>query len=103
MQSRRPTGMSERFKRAALRQADWWFAYTESSRDHVLRSGFPSERVTVLNNAVDDAALRFGMQALRDRDRRDVAHELGCRGEHVALFCGSLYPDKRLDFLFEAA
>lgn len=103
MQSRRPDGLRERLKGSLARHVDWWFAYTELARDTVLRSGFPDERVTVVNNAVDDDELRRGMQACSDIEPLQMARKLGCSGGNVALFCGGLNKEKRIDFVLAAA
>lgn len=103
MQSRSPQGLRERFKSSLARHVDWWFAYTELSRDTVLRSGFPQERITVINNAVDDEELRRSMQALCGIEPLQMARSLGCAGGNVALFCGGLNREKRLDFVLSAA
>lgn len=103
LQSRNPSGPRERLKSALVRHVDWWFAYTEMSRDTVLRSGFPEDRITLVNNAVDDEELRRGMQECKDIDPLETARSLGCSGGNVALFCGGLHRDKRIDFLMEAA
>jgi glycosyltransferase involved in cell wall biosynthesis len=103
MQSRHPNGLRERFKSALVRHVDWWFAYTESSRDTVLRNGFPEERITLVNNAVDDEELRRGMQECNHIEPLQMARSLGCSGANVALFCGGLHREKRIDFLLDAA
>lgn len=103
MQSRNPQGLRERFKSALVRHVDWWFAYTEMSRDTVLRSGFPEERITAVNNAVDDEELRRGMHACSGIEPLEMARSLGCSGGNVALFCGGLHREKRIDFLLRAA
>lgn len=103
MQSRHPQGLRERFKNALASHVDWWFAYTESSRDTVLRSGFPEERVTLVNNAVDDEELQRGMHACSGIEPLQMARTLGCSNGNVALFCGGLHREKRIDFLLRAA
>lgn len=103
MQSRNPQGLRERFKSSLASHVDWWFAYTEFSRDTVLRNDFPDERVTVVNNAVDDEELRRGMRACSDIDPVEMARSLGCSGGNVALFCGGLNREKRIDFVLSAA
>jgi L-malate glycosyltransferase len=103
MQSRNPDGLRERLKSALAGHVDWWFAYTEMSRETVLRGGFPEERVTLVNNAVDDEELRRGMQECSDIDPREMVRSLGCSGQNVALFCGGLHREKRIDFLLSAA
>lgn len=103
MQSRSPHGLRERLKGSLARHVDWWFAYTEMSRDTVLRSGFPDECVTVVNNAVDDEELRRGMQACSGVEPSEMARTLGCSSSNVALFCGGLNREKRIDFVLSAA
>lgn len=103
MQSRQPQGLRERFKSALVRHVDWWFAYTEFSRDIVMRSGFPEERITVVNNAIDDEQLGRGMQACSGIEPLEMARSLGCSSGNVALFCGGLHREKRIDFLLSAA
>lgn len=103
LQSRHPHGGRERLKAALARHADWWFAYTELSKQLVLRSGFPEDRISVLNNATDDETLRRGMERARRLSRDEVARALGVTGRNTALYCGSLQAQKRLDFLLTAA
>lgn len=103
LQAPSPASPQERFKRWTTRRVDWWFAYTGLSRDFVRAEGFPQERITVLDNAVDTSALRALHAALTEADRARVRRELGLQGGPVGAFVGSLYPDKRLDFLVDAA
>ena len=41
----------EYLKRVLTRRADWFFAYTDSSRDAVVEFGIPQDQVTVVNNS----------------------------------------------------
>ncbi len=102
-QSRLPDGTSERWKRFWATRVDWWFAYTDETRRHIEGLGFPSERITVFNNAVDTSKVRTQVAAVtleRLEKRRD---ELGLCGEAIGVFVGGLYSDKRLEFLVDAA
>lgn len=103
LQSQAPNGYPERFKRWTTTKADWWFAYTQSSAMLVAKQGFPSDRITTLENAVDTTALRREVDALQASDLEEARNRLGLSGKAVALFLGSLYPEKRIDFLLEAA
>ena len=95
---------AERFKRRSLHWADWWFAYTAQSAAYVAEQGFPEDHITVVENAIDTRALRDDLAAISEDALRDVRTGLGWNGdEQVAAYCGSLYPNKRLDLLFEAA
>jgi L-malate glycosyltransferase len=103
-QSRAPGGLRERWKRRAIGWVDWWFAYTSMTVDFVRSSGFAGDRITQLNNAIDVRRLA--------RDWADAPAELVhasrlrygiSDGAPVGIFCGSLYSDKKLELLFDAA
>lgn len=103
LQSDRPNGFKEHFKRWTTRQVDWWFAYTQMSVDLVTAAGFPDHRVTLLNNAADASQLLQQRQSISPEETQGVRDTLGFGTGPVGVFVGSLYPDKRLDFLFAAA
>lgn len=102
-QSRSPRGPAERFKRFWATKVDWWFAYTDETRDHVASLGFPSVRATVFNNAVDTAMLRAELDKVTPGRLAARRRAFGLRGRSVGLFVGALYADKRLDFLIASA
>ena len=52
-----PASLRERWKRMWIRTPNWWFAYTDGTADRVLSGGFPANRITVVQNAVDTSAL----------------------------------------------
>lgn len=91
-----------RLKRWTTRQVDWWFAYTRLSADRVVGAGFPAERVTCLNNAIDTRALQAWAASITDEERRQLARELGIDGPHVAVSLGSLSADRRVPFLLRS-
>jgi L-malate glycosyltransferase len=97
------TGWSERFKRWTAEQADWWFAYTDGGRDLVLLSGFPSDQVTVLNNSIDTRTLAEMRHALTPEVKGRLRQEIGLQGTNVGVYVGSLYAEKRIKFMLEAA
>lgn len=103
LQSDNRQGFKERFKRWTTKRVDWWFAYTQMSADLVIGSGFPGERITVLNNAVDTAELCRQRQSCAPDEIHALRESLGFGERPVGVFVGSLYADKRLDFLFAAA
>lgn len=99
-----PRSWRERFKLRVASRADWWFGYTEMSRPLIARSGFPDERVTVLNNAVDTSTMRQQFDAVSVADRLSWRRSHGVGADApVGIFVGSLYEEKRLDFLLAAA
>ncbi len=103
LQSANPNGLKERFKRWTTNQVDWWFAYTKMSASLVKGVGFPDDRITVLNNAVDTSELRRLRQSVSQAETQALRESLGLGIGPVGVYVGSLYADKRLDFLFAAA
>jgi len=102
-QSRSPNGKAERWKRFWATRVDWWFAYTDETRRHIESLGFPPERITVFNNAVDTSEARALIKVVTPARLAERRRELGINSQHVGVFVGGLYPDKRLTFLVEAA
>ncbi len=103
LQSDNPNGLKERFKRWTTNRVDWWFAYTQISAGLVEAAGFPDSRITVLNNAVDTAEMQRQRQSVTQEETHVLRESLGFGTGPVGVFVGSLYADKRLDFLFAAA
>lgn len=103
-QSRVPQGWRERWKRSLVTRVDWWFAYSEASAAAVRASGFPEERITCLDNTIDTGAFVRDLRACDSAHLEVVRAQHGIRlGDPIALYCGSLYADKRLDLLVAAA
>lgn len=103
LQSNHPNGFKERFKRWTTNRVDWWFAYTSMSANLVKAAGFPDQRITVLNNAVDTSELHRQRQSVTPEETQALRESLGFGAGPVGVFVGSLYADKRLDFLLAAA
>jgi L-malate glycosyltransferase len=103
-QTRRPTGLREKWKQLLVGQVDWWFAYTEMTKDILLSDDYPAERITVLDNAIDNEGFVADLASISDARLAELRGELDLpEGAQVGLFCGSLYPDKRLDVMIAAA
>jgi glycosyltransferase involved in cell wall biosynthesis len=99
------SGLVERAKAATLSLPDWWFAYTEEAAGYLADRGFPADRISIVNNAVD--TLGFSQQVAQVDDvRLDTLTQEPPPGRptKIALYCGRLIRDrKRLDVLFEVA
>lgn len=102
-QSAAPNGLRERWKRLLLMRVDWWFTYTSISVNYLAKVGFPRERITCLNNAIDTDGFKRDLESWSPKDLATARAELGIApGAVVGLFCGSLYPEKRLALLVDA-
>ena len=94
--------LKERFKLWYLLHPDWWFAYTARSARVVTGRGYPVERLTVLNNTIDDAELRADLAAVTDDMVATQRRDWGLGNGPVALMLGTLYAPKRIEFMLEA-
>ncbi len=99
-QSNAPAGLREQWKQLMLTRVDWWFAYTEMTVEIVERGGYPRERITCLDNAIDNEGFQSNLAAVTEDHLDLLRRQVG--GSRIGLFCGSLYPEKRLDFMIEA-
>lgn len=102
LQSARPGGVAERIKRWSTSRVDWWFAYTDLSAEIVTGAGFPRERITVLDNSIDTGQLERDRLGLTQAQIYAARESLGLGGGPVGIYVGSLYKEKRIEFLVEA-
>lgn len=93
----------DRWKSVLLKLPDWWFGYTNLSRDILIQSGFSGEKITVVQNAVDTGDVRRCAAQVTEDDLKALRKKLRLSGRHVGVFCGSLYPGKRIDIVVAAA
>jgi len=104
LQSKAPTGPRECWKRWFVGRVDGWLAYTEATREILRADGYPAERIAVLDNAIDNDQFTRDLQAAGSSGIQRCHALLGTQpGMPIGLYCGSLYPDKRLDLMVEAA
>jgi len=87
-QARHELALSSWLKRLMLRRVSRWFAYTEVSRQSLLRQGVDERLITVVNNTLTTP------QSPASRPSRNP---------HRFLYIGGLYADKRLDLILAAA
>jgi glycosyltransferase involved in cell wall biosynthesis len=103
-QSAAPGGIREKWKNFLLSRVDWWFAYTDMTVEILRAAGYPAQRITCLNNAIDTSGFKADLALWSTEDIAAEKIRLGIdRNAHVGVFCGSLYPDKRLDLLIDSA
>ena len=96
------TRSGEWLKSVVSRQAHWWFAYNDFSANAVARLGYPLQRITTIQNAIDTRALVAAREAVTPAQLDDLRRAVGIRGDQVGLFIGGMYEDKLLPYLIEA-
>lgn len=101
-QSKTPDSCAERAKRLISQHADWWFAYNDLSADVVRDLGFPNDRITSFQNAIDTRTLQAARSALDTGGLTTLKSSLGITSDNVAIYTGGLYREKRIEFLLDA-
>ncbi len=96
------TLLGEWVKGVISRRPHWWFAYNDLSVDAVVRLGYPRDRITSVQNAIDTRTIVAAREAVTPERLQQVRQELGLRGENVGLFLGGMYSDKLLPFIIQA-
>jgi glycosyltransferase involved in cell wall biosynthesis len=97
------TRVAEAVKRRYTRLPHWFFAYTERGAARVRGMGLPGERITVVNNAIDSAALLREAGAVSSDDIAAMRERLDVHGASVGLYLGAFYREKRLRLLIDSA
>lgn len=102
-QSNSAGGFREQWKKFWINKVDWWFAYTEMSRRDVEAVNYDPSRITVLNNAMDGSGFERDLNSITAEEISSFKTELGMADDtKVMIHCGSLYADKRIDFMIQA-
>lgn len=98
-----PSSFREKFKRYTAKKADWWLGYTPLSRPLIEQSGFPAERISILNNSIDTTELKNLRESLGADELLALRERLSLHGKRVGIYVGSLYKEKRIQFMLDAA
>lgn len=102
-QSDAPSGLRERWKNYLLNSVNWWFAYTSMTVDLLKQAKVPATQITQLDNAIDSSSFKADLASWStDEVDAEKARLQIAPNAPVGVFCGSLYPDKRLDLLIAA-
>lgn len=94
--------IGEGAKRFMSRHVHWWFAYNNLSAGIVRSLGYPEDRITSVQNAIDTRRLVAAKRTITQQKTDHIRSELGIKGDNICLYAGGMYPEKRLDFLLEA-
>jgi glycosyltransferase involved in cell wall biosynthesis len=94
--------LAERIKKLVSTRVHWWFAYNDLSAGIVRQLGYPPERITSVQNAIDTRYLTKIFQTLTEEDIDMIRQELGIQSEHVCIYASGMYPEKRLGFLLDS-
>lgn len=99
-----PKSFSEWMKRRLANASDWWFTYTYETKRYLESIGIAPSKITAVENAIDTRGFRDLLHSVSEQEvvSTRAALRIGS-GSPIGLFCGSLYREKRLDYLMSAA
>ena len=98
-----PNPAGEMVKRAYTSQVDWFFGYTDTTRDLLHKAGFAQDRITIFQNTLDMTGLRQDLDDIGAAELNNYKRAQGIDGSRVVLVLGSLYDDKRPDLIVPTA
>ncbi len=99
-----PGSLRERIKKFLAVHSDWWFAYTQGVADYITGLGYPTNQITVLNNAIDTQQFRDSLSALSGKEIAVFRKRFNLQDQHqIGLYCGSLYKERMIPFLLDTA
>jgi L-malate glycosyltransferase len=90
-----------RFKYLFLNKCDWWFGYTTGTKRFLLANNFPESKITVIQNAIDTLNLMRYYSNIRESETEELKDQLGIKNCYTGIYCGAMYPDKKIDFVLE--
>lgn len=104
LQAKGVNDLRDRWKTMLSTKVDWWFAYTEQTCELLTANGFASERITCLDNAIDNETFAADLAAVPDAMLERLRTSIGLEPDGVlGFYCGALYEEKRVDQLMDVA
>lgn len=98
------SSLTEKIKRRLACHVDWWFTYTEQTGKYLQDLGFPAHKISVIENAVDTSKFAHAVANVPAPTLTTLRSKLHLPEDAcVGIYCGSLYADKQLEFLLDAA
>jgi L-malate glycosyltransferase len=95
--------LSNKFKSLIIKNADWWFAYTSSVAEYVAAQGFPKDRMTIVQNAIDTSALSQMAARITTDEILLIRKKYNLTEGKTGVFCGGMYKEKQVPFLIHCA
>jgi len=92
----------EIIKLKLLNNIDWWFLYTDINLKHLIKYGVPDSKISIVNNSINTNELNSAVNELSNKNKLELKSELGLTSKYVVLYCGGMYPDKKLSFLLQS-
>lgn len=93
--------LGNRFKYLYINKCDWWFGYTAGTKRFLLSKKYPENRITVVQNTIDTFSLIKYYTHIKTREINELKSKMGIQNCKTAIYCGSMYAGKNIDFIIE--
>lgn len=91
------------FKKTYIGACDWWFAYTSKVKEFLTEHNFAEDRITVVQNAINTNEIIKWHNEISAEEMAGLRLHLNINSDNIGIYCGGIYPEKRMPFLIEAA
>jgi len=92
-----------KLKNFFLTLPDWWFAYTSGVKEYLIRNKIAENRITIVQNAINTAVIQKEYQEISEKEVEQARSEFDLNSKNIAIYCGGIYKEKRIDFLLQSA
>jgi glycosyltransferase involved in cell wall biosynthesis len=93
--------LRNRFKFFFTNKCDWWFGYTLGTKDILIEQKFPDSKITIVQNAIDTQSLKKYYLDIKNSEILELKNQLGIKNWKTGIYCGAMYPGKKLDFILD--
>lgn len=102
-QAKKGNSLPQKFKLFVTKGTDYFFAYNKLTYEILLKSFYPKEKITILNNTIDVSNEKKIFDSINENEIKNARIKYDIKeNDKVGIFCGSLYRLKRIDFLLES-
>lgn len=93
------SNISEFIKKKITKRVHWFFAYTELSKEMVIKMGLAPDKITVINNTIAVEDLKNEITKYDDAKLKIIKNEIGIKNNNVCIYVGGMYKEKKIEFL----
>lgn len=83
---------------------DYWFSYSNIEYNYLKKLGYKTNNISIINNAIDTISFSNEISEVTEKQLNHVRKKFNIsKKDKIGLYCGSLYAEKRIKFLLDAA
>ena len=91
-------------KKKIVVQPDYWFSYSKIEYNYLKKLGYKKNNISIIDNAIDTISFSNEISEVTKKQLNYVRKKFNIsKIDKIGLYCGSLYAEKRIQFLLDAA